>query len=199
MVRESIAIDLRAALTKATKNDAPVKHTTHIRRDGQVNQIVIEVLPLRPAPSSERFFLVVFREAGPPPLEGGRASKSHTASASARDAGENVKLRAELAATRESLQTIIEEQEAKNEELKSANEEIQSTNEELQSTNEELETAKEELQSTNEELTTLNEELQTRNTELGQAINDLTNLLASINVAILMLGEDLAIRRYTPM
>jgi two-component system CheB/CheR fusion protein len=59
--------------------------------------------------------------------------------------------------------------------------------------------AKKELQSTNEELTMLNEELQTRNTELGQAINDLTNLLASINVAILMLGEDLSIRRYTPM
>jgi two-component system CheB/CheR fusion protein len=104
-----------------------------------------------------------------------------------------------LATTRESLQTIIEEQEANNEELKSANEEIQSSNEELQSTNEELETAKEELQSTNEELTTLNEELQTRNTELGQAINDLTNLLASINIPILMLAEDLTIRRYTPM
>ena len=48
-------------------------------------------------------------------------------------------------------------------------------------------------------MTTLNEELQTRNSELGQVNNDLTNLLSSINVAILMLGEDLTIRRYTPM
>ncbi len=97
------------------------------------------------------------------------------------------------------MQSIIEEQEATNEELKSANEEIQSSNEELQSTNEELETAKEELQSTNEELTTLNEELQTRNTELTQVNNDLTNLLSSVNVAILMLGTDLTIRRFTPL
>ena len=78
--------------------------------------------------------------------------------------------------TKESLQSIIEEQEATNEELKSANEEIESSNEELQSSNEELETAKEELQSTNEELQTLNEELNTRNTEMSQVNNDLENL-----------------------
>src|SRR5438552_7477180 len=108
-------------------------------------------------------------------------------------------LQEELAWTHESLQAVIEEQEATNEELKSANEEIQSSNEELQSINEELETAKEELQSTNEELTTLNEELQNRNSELGQVNNDLTNLLSSVNMAIIMLGNDLTVRRFTPM
>ncbi len=97
------------------------------------------------------------------------------------------------------MQSVIEEQEATNEELKSANEEIQSSNEELQSTNEELQTAKEELQSTNEELTTLNEELQNRNIELSQVNNDLLNLLGSINIAILMVGQDLTVRRFTPM
>jgi two-component system, chemotaxis family, CheB/CheR fusion protein len=107
-------------------------------------------------------------------------------------------LRDELSSTKESLQAIIEEQEATNEELKSANEEIQSSNEELQSTNEELETAKEELQSTNEELTTLNEELQTRNIELNQLNNDLRNLLGSVSMPILMLGNDLTVRRFTP-
>src|SRR5205814_8116832 len=115
--------------------------------------------------------------------------------ASQREIGQ---LRRDLAATKESLQAIIEEQEATNEELRSANEEIESSNEELQSANEELETAKEELQSTNEELMTLNEELQTRNVELGQVLNDLTNFLASVNVAMLMLGEDLTVRRFTP-
>jgi len=104
----------------------------------------------------------------------------------------------ELANTREYMQAIIEEQEATNEELKSANEEIQSSNEEMQSTNEELETAKEELQSTNEELATVNEELENRNTDLGGANNDLTNLLASVNLPILMLGQDLRIRQFTP-
>jgi two-component system CheB/CheR fusion protein len=62
-----------------------------------------------------------------------------------------------------------------------------------------LETAKEELQSTNEELTTLNEELQNRNGELSQANNDLNNLIGSFNMPMLMLGNDLTIRRFTPL
>src|SRR5437763_1589415 len=109
------------------------------------------------------------------------------------------RLREELEATREYLQSIIEEQRTTNEELRSANEEIQSSNEELQSINEELETAKEELQSTNEELTTVNEELQNRNDELSKVNSDLSNLLSSVNIPIVMLGNDLRIRRFTPM
>ena len=109
------------------------------------------------------------------------------------------RLQQELTATKEFLQSIIEDREAANEELSSANEELQSSNEELQSTNEELETAKEELQSVNEELTTVNEELQHRNTELAQANNDLNNLIASVSIPIVILGNDLRIRRFTPM
>src|SRR5262249_1945537 len=108
-----------------------------------------------------------------------------------------VKLEQELTATKDYLQSIIEEQEASNEELKSANEEILSSNEELQSTNKELETAKEELQSTNEELTTVNEELQNRNLELTQANNDLQNILAGTSLAIVMLGPEGRLRRFT--
>ena len=96
------------------------------------------------------------------------------------------------------MQAIIEEQEATNEELRSANEEIESSNEELQSTNEELETAKEELQSTNEELVTLNEELSNRNLEMMQMNNDLNNLLASIQLPIIMVDNNLLVRRATP-
>jgi two-component system CheB/CheR fusion protein len=107
-------------------------------------------------------------------------------------------LREELNSTKESLQAIIEEQEATNEELKSANEEIESSNEELQSTNEELETAKEELQSTNEELTTLNEELSNRNLEIMQINSDLNNVLSSIHLPIVMVDNNLTVRRATP-
>jgi signal transduction histidine kinase len=112
---------------------------------------------------------------------------------------ENIQLREESTATKRYLQTILEEHESATEELRSANEEIQSSNEELQSTNEELETAKEELQSTNEELNTVNEELQTRNVQLAQAGNDLQNLLSSVNIPIVMLSNDLRIRRFTPV
>jgi two-component system CheB/CheR fusion protein len=113
-------------------------------------------------------------------------------------AGQTAKLEQELAATKEYLQSVIETQEATNEELQSANEEILSSNEELQSTNEELETAKEELQSTNEELTTVNDELRNRNLEITQVNNDLLNLLSSIDIAVIMIGSDLTIRRFTP-
>ena len=94
---------------------------------------------------------------------------------------------------------MVEQHETANEELRSANEEIQSSNEELQSTNEELETAKEELQSTNEELNTVNEELQVRNLQLAQTGNDLNNLLSNVNIPIIMVGNDLRIRRFTPV
>jgi two-component system CheB/CheR fusion protein len=105
----------------------------------------------------------------------------------------------ELASTREYLQSVIEQEEATNEELQSANEEAQSTNEELQSINEELETSKEEIQSSNEELITVNDELQSRNAEVSQANNDLVNLIGSVNTAIVMVGVDLCIRRFSPM
>ncbi|MGB9195414.1 MAG: PAS domain-containing protein, partial [Terriglobales bacterium] len=108
------------------------------------------------------------------------------------------RLKQELASTKEYLQSIIEAQEATNEELQSANEEIQSGNEELQSTNEELQTSKEELESANEELNTVNEEIQHRNQQLAQLSNDLINLLNSATIPMIMLGEDLHIRRYTP-
>ena len=109
----------------------------------------------------------------------------------ARGARENARLKQELAATRDYLQSIIEEQEASTEELKSANEEAQASNEEL-------ETAKEELQSTNEELNTVNDELKTRNTSLIELNNDLSNVLTGINVPLVMVGQDLSIRRFTP-
>ena len=90
----------------------------------------------------------------------------------------------------------MEEQGTHLEELQSSNEELMSANEELQSISEEMETSKEELQSTNEELATLNEELENRNQELTQANDDLHNLLGAVQVAIVMLGQDLRIRRF---
>jgi two-component system CheB/CheR fusion protein len=111
---------------------------------------------------------------------------------------ENARLNQELTLTRETLQSIVEQQEAANEELQSANEETQSSNEELQSVNEELETSKEEIQSSNEELVTVNEELQNLNHELGQLNNDMVNLFASVRAPIVMLGRDLRIRRFNP-
>ncbi len=106
------------------------------------------------------------------------------------------RLERELAETREYLRNLTEDYEASAEELRAANEEARSANEELQSTNEELGTTKEELQSANEELTTVNEELQNRNGELSATNSDFKNLLTSVSLAILMIDEDLRVRRF---
>ena len=82
-------------------------------------------------------------------------------------------------------------------ELKAANEEAMSMNEEFQSTNEELETSKEELQSLNEELTTLNAQLQHKIEEERLISDDLSNLLASSDIATVFLDAGLKIKRFT--
>src|SRR5581483_8754969 len=110
----------------------------------------------------------------------------------------NPKVEHELMATKEYLQSLIEEHGRMNDDLGSANEELVSGNEELQSMNEELETAKEELQSTNEELTTVNDELNSRNLEVTEANGDLINLLTTVDIPIIILDRERRIRRFTP-
>jgi two-component system CheB/CheR fusion protein len=202
MVREGLLPDLREAIQTAKKQDATVrKKAISVRRNGHLVDVNIEVIPVKGAAPLERYFLAMFEDAVSPDTKSGSPSRREPRRTSAREKAReerNADLREELAQTKSTLQSIIEEQETTNEELKSANEEILSSNEELQSTNEELETAKEELQSTNEELNTLNEELQNRNLELSTANNDLINLIASTSIPMLILGNDLRIRHFTP-
>jgi two-component system CheB/CheR fusion protein len=199
MAREGLALELRAAVAKAIKQDVRVRQRgVQFEEDGQTVECNIEVVPFSPPPATDRFYLVVFEpcaRAGHSPASKSRLKKR--SSAESVEGAELARLRQDLTATRESLHDIIGQLEATNDELRSANEDIMSSNEELQSTNEELETAKEELQSTNEELTTLNDELENRNGELEQVNNDLYNLLASVNIPIIMLSPDLRIRRFT--
>ena len=108
------------------------------------------------------------------------------------------RLEDELRATQEHLRWTIDEHQRANEELLSANEELLSSNEELQSLNAELHAAKEEIQSTNEELSMLNGEMQARNTELRSVNGDLLNILASVEVPIVIVDADRRIRRFTP-
>ncbi|MGC2434028.1 MAG: chemotaxis protein CheB, partial [Desulfobaccales bacterium] len=176
MVRQSLAVELRAAVYGALKSNTPVRREgLRLRLNGALRVVNLEVCPLRPATALERYFLVVFEDATPP-LETVPKGKGPGGKASARGRP-LAELESELTATKEYLQTVIEEQETSVEELQSSNEELMSANEELQSINEEMETSKEELQSANEELATLNEELENRNQELFQANNDLNNLL----------------------
>jgi two-component system CheB/CheR fusion protein len=201
MARPGLLYELRGLIDQARKTGVPVSRENIALEDGDTSITVkLEVIPFRTPARDDRHFLILFEELTP-------ADAVPTAKAPPRRPAKEVadakdmqiaQMKQELASTKEYLQSIIEGQEATNEELQSANEEIQSGNEELQSTNEELQTSKEELESANEELNTVNEEIQHRNQQLAQLSNDLINLLNSSTIPMIMLGEDLRIRRYTP-
>lgn len=201
MAREGLAVKLRAATARARKEDAPVREEgLRVQSNGGTRKVHLEVVPVKGSSAGENGFLILFEEPAPPRPTALRRGKTVRAAAGEEAAEEeNARLARELAATREYLQSVIEQQEAANEELQSANEEAQSANEELQSINEELETSKEEIQSSNEELATVNDELQHRNVELNLLNNDLFNLLSSVQMAIVIVGQNLRVRRFTPM
>jgi PAS domain S-box-containing protein len=203
MVKEDLRVDVQTAVYKARKDKMTVKHEgLKFKHNGETKTVNLEVIPISTPDSEENFFLVVF-ESVPPSARPSKPLRVKPGKPLVVE--ETVKdrqisdLKMEIASSKETLQTIIEEQEATNEELRAALEEVQSTNEELQSTNEELETSKEELQSTNEELNTLNDEVANRNRELSRAVNDLNNLFSNVNLAMIILDTDMRIRLFTPL
>jgi two-component system, chemotaxis family, CheB/CheR fusion protein len=204
MVKSGLHLELRLAFQRVRKDGTTRREGILVEQNGGLKNVDFEIISVKNLPGRERYYLVVFEESPRLEPKKGKTEKDKAASQkkgkpTSQVEADNSRLKEELDATREYLQSIIEEQRTTNEELRSANEEIQSSNEELQSINEELETAKEELQSTNEELTTVNEEMQNRNDELTRVNNDLSNLLSSVNIPIVMLGSDLRVRRFTPM
>jgi len=198
MARDNLAGEVQQLVEQAREQNVRVHKTgVVLMHDHDPKTVDLDVTPIDSVRTRERFYLVLFSASSPNApaarSEPKPSPKKH------REAPQIEHLQQELQATRSYLQAAIEKHEATNQELRAANEEIQSSNEELQSTNEELETAKEELQSTNEELTTVNEELYTRQLELIQLNNDLHNLITSVHLAIVILGHDMRIRRFTPM
>ena len=165
----------------------------HSQRNGHDVLMRIVVQPLEDNDTQEPLFLVVFQEE--PETQ---QQKAATGSSSETDESLVSQLEYELKTSREEHHSTIEELESSNEQLNASNEEIMSTNEELQSTNEELESSKEEMQSLNEELITVNAQLRDKVVELEETNNDIVNLMASVDTAILFIGMDGIIRRFTP-
>lgn len=193
MARDGLVLPLRTALVKARRDNRAVRREG-IRFEGERdgNSLAIEVIPLRHL--TERVYLVLFDLNGSTP----ERRPKQAAFVTPREApGRIAELETELAESRDYLQAMQEKNESSYEELQAAAEEAQSANEELQSVNEELETSKEELESSNEELTTINDEMAARNAELSRLNADLNNLQGSLNTAILLLGSDYTIRRFS--
>ncbi len=200
MAREGLLHGLRSGLQAARTQRTAVRKTGLYVKAGRAwTPVTLDIVPLTTA--GRLHYLVLFESPRAQEKDGAAPAPPEVRAAKGARQGRGAlqRLQRELAASREYLQSIIQELEAANEELQSANEEILSSNEELQSTNEELDTAKEELQSTNEELNTVNEELHGTNDELSRVNSDLINLLASVQIAIVIVSVDLRIRRFTPM
>jgi len=200
MARDGLLVDLREALDTAKKTNATVRRDgVQIQSEGGMREVNLEVMPLRGYSAPERFYVVVFQDVVRKPEVFESHHRAAKTAKAARSTGRGTELlKREVEQLRKQLRALIQEHETIAEEFKAAHEEVLSANEELQSTNEEVETSKEELQSTNEELTTLNEEMQNRNAELGSANNDLLNLLGHVDIPVVMVSNDLRIRRFTP-
>lgn len=206
MAREGLRGDLTIALHRAVSLGQPTRHTRlEVQSEGAVSTVNLTVLPVpldQDMSVPRGLFLVIIEDA---PKEDPRISTEEAvdavdgALALAPDLDSYIiRLKQELRAKDEYLQTTIEELETSNEELRSAHEEMQSVNEEMQSTNEELETSKEELQSVNEELATVNNELQSKVADLSRSNNDMNNLLSGTGIGTIFVDHLLRILRFTP-
>lgn len=202
MARSGLSIALRTAIYQAQTQNAIVRQEQIQLEAGDQSLLLnLEVMPFRPAVPNTLYFLVFLGISSQVALSPGTPESLDSVDLER----EMVNLRQALeAATQRELsaqahlQGVISEQNDLNQNLRVANEEILSSNEELQSTNEELQTAKEEIQATNEELATTNDELRNRNLQQNRDNSDLNNFLASISVPIVMLTNELEIRRFTP-
>jgi two-component system CheB/CheR fusion protein len=192
MVREGLRARLGEALHQAaTQKEAVILRGLTVQTPGgEIQTVDVTVQALQDSAALKDMFMVVFRDVAPAPVPARRGrGKSQSA--------ELQQHLDEIHALREQNRTTRDELQSTNEELQATNEELQSANEELQSTNEEMSTSKEEMQSMNEELQTINAELQTKLDDLALAQNDLSNILNSVDIAILFLDRGLNVRRYT--
>ena len=129
--------------------------------------------------------LLVFEESSPP------EQVSSTQADGAAHA-EVLRLRQELADTREHLQSVIDDMESSNETLQAMQEELQSSSEELQSSNEEL-------HASNEGLTTVNDELRLKSMESTQLSTTLSNIQNSVRTSLVVVDRDGRITRYNDL
>jgi PAS domain S-box-containing protein len=199
MAHPDLLPDLRGALFSAQREKKNVEfENVHARLDDKETVVNIIVRTVEIENETSDYLLVIFDEdkkiilSAEDEKEVPRAPKDDAMQAIV------VRLEEDLARTKQTLRTTIEQHEISSEELKASNEELQAINEELRSTTEELETSKEELQSVNEELTTVNHELKEKMDETTRANSDLNNLMAATDIATIFLDRELRIKRSTP-
>nr|WKF61265.1 Autoinducer 2 sensor kinase/phosphatase LuxQ [Paraburkholderia busanensis] len=189
MAREGLRLKLRIVLRRAMQ-DQSGSPVSEVVADGGAPAVKITVTQPFDTAHAGKALLVIFARLP-------TADRTALATPSGTDS-DLWHLESELRTTQLELGGTIEELEDSNSELRVSNEEIRSMNEELRSANEELETSREELQALNEQLNVLNGQLEQRIHQTGMLNEDLTNLFASMEIALLLLDGQGLIKRFTP-
>jgi len=189
IAREELRLKLRVALRRATEEKTAGSVSEVVRGAGEP---AVKITVMQPPDSMrlDRGLLVVFSRL--PEIE--RSDNVAVLS----EESDIRHLEYELRTIQVEFGGAVEELENSNSDLRASNEEILSINEELRSSNEELEASKEELQSVNEEVVAVNSELGRKVHELEVMSADISNLLASTQIATLLLDENGVIKRFTP-
>ena len=193
VLRPELQLEIRNALFRAFQTGESIQtRRVQVTIDGHMSYVTMVIRPETDKVSHAPFALIVFDEVDVLPDLDQEAAEALSIEPIARQ------LETEVQYLRQQLQATIEQSDSTVEELKTSNEEMQAINEELRSTAEELETSKEELQSVNEELRAVNDEMRLRIEEIGSINNDLQNLIASTDIAIMFLDRMMRIKSYTP-
>jgi len=114
------------------------------------------------------------------------------------DAAPRPRLRDALRSARQAPRATRAELQQSRDACRTSTEEMLSVNEELRSTNEELQNTEDELRAANQALNRSNQGLAANIAQLEHMNDDINNLIASTEIATLMLDMELRIRRYTP-
>jgi len=194
LVIKELSIELRAVTTKAIRDNATVNGNLRRITVNNENRFVRLVSkPLVYSRPNRPLYMVIFESlpVNEQYLIGREVDEATT------DSPRVIELEHELEATKEHMNTLVQELETANEELQALNEELQSSNEELQASNEELETSNEELQATNEELQiaytevrSATEEIERQNAQIKQSENNVTTLLNNTLQAFILIDKD---------
>ena len=197
MAKEGLFIELQSALAEAKASRVPVarEHLRILDRGAEL-PFTLRIVPVHPAGTTEMAFLVLFETVSPPwsPIAIAEAPVTSTApSGMPSGYGPN------CCRSKQYLQSVLEDKDAKTQELRAAHEEVLSSGEELR---EHQRRARDDEggtgQSANEELTTVNEQFESRNRELDTLTDDLSNFISSADLPMVTVGRDLRIRRLTP-